>query len=240
MKKAIIIGGTSGIGQGITDVLVSNNFKVAITGVEKTIIEALQNTKKENFKADYLDCINSNASATITELVDWLGGLDLLIFSAGIGNLNKDLGYKVENNANKLNVLAFTEVADWSYRFFKKQGYGHFVSISSISGLFGSRVAPAYHAAKAYQVSYLEALSQKATKDRKSGLPIYTTDVRPGFVITPLTEGKKLFWAVTKEKAGIQIYNLINNKNNIGYVSSRWRIIAIIIKMLPRWVKSRM
>ncbi|WP_159021575.1 SDR family NAD(P)-dependent oxidoreductase [Formosa sp. L2A11] len=229
MKKAIIIGGTSGIGQGITDVLVSNKFKVGITGIEKATIEELENSKKENFKAEYLDCINSNTSETITELVNWLGGLDILIFSAGIGNLNKDLGYKVENNANKLNVLAFTEVADWSYRFFKKQGHGHFVSVSSISGLFGSRVAPAYHAAKAYQVSYLEALSQKATKDRKSGLPIYTTDVRPGFVITPLTEGKRLFWAATKEEAGIQIYNLIKKKKNIGYVSRRWRLVAILI-----------
>lgn len=240
MKKAIIIGGTSGIGQGITDVLVANKFKVGITGIERSTIKGLQKSDKENFKVEYLDCINNNASETITELVDWLGGLDILIFSAGIGNLNKDLGYKVENNANKLNVLAFTEVADWSYRFFKKQGHGHFVSISSISGLFGSRVAPAYHAAKSYQINYLEALRQKATKDRKSGISIYTTDIRPGFVITPLTEGKKLFWAATKEEAGIQIYKLINKKKNIGYVSKRWRIIAIIIKILPRWIRSRM
>jgi short-subunit dehydrogenase len=240
MKKAIIIGGTSGIGQGITDVLVANKFKVGITGVERTIIEGLQNSGQENFKIEYLNCINDNTSVIINELVEWLGGLDLLIFSAGIGNLNKNLGFKIENNANKLNVLAFTEVADWSYRFFEKQGHGHFVSISSISGLFGSSVAPAYHAAKSYQINYLEGLRQKARKDRKSGISIYITDVRPGFVITPLTKGKKLFWAATKEKAGKQIYKLINKRTNIGYVSKRWQIVAIIIKILPRWIRSRM
>ena len=239
-KKAIVIGGTSGIGKGITDVLLANQYKVGITGIEKIVIENLQNSGKENLKTEYLDCITDDISVAINQLVERLGGLDLLIFSAGIGNLNKNLGFKIENNANQLNVLAFTEIADWSYRFFEKQGHGHLVAISSVSGLFGSRVAPAYHAAKSYQIAYLEGLRQKASKSRKSGKSIYITDVRPGFVITPLTEGKRLFWAATIETAGTQIYRLINKKATIGYVSKRWQIIAIVIKILPRWIRNRM
>lgn len=237
MKNAIIIGGTSGIGQGLTEVLIDKNYTVGITGIEKNIIEDLQSSKKENLNVEYLDCINDNTSEVISKLTKSMGGLDLLVFSAGIGNLNKDLGFKVENNANKLNVLAFTEIADWSYRFFEKQGHGHFVAISSISSLFGSRVAPAYHAAKAYQINYLEGLRQKANR---SGLPIYISDVRPGFVDTPITEGKKTFWCCSKEKAGKQIFDLIRKKKNVGYITKRWGIIAIIIKMLPRWVRTRM
>lgn len=237
MKNAIIIGGTSGIGQGLSEVLIDKNYNVGITGIEKTIIEDLNKSDKENFKVKYLDCINDNTSEVISKLVESMGGLDLLIFSAGIGNLNKNLGFEVENNANKLNVLAFTEIADWSYRFFEKQGYGHFVAISSISGLFGSRVAPAYHAAKSYQINYLEGLRQKA---KKTGMPIYITDARPGFVDTPITEGKKVFWCASKEKAGKQIFELIKKKKNVGYITKRWGIIAICIKLLPRWVRTRM
>ena len=240
LKKAIVIGGTSGIGKGITDELLTNQYKVGITGIEKSLIESLQNSGKENLIIEYLDCITDDISVTMTELIERLDGLDVLIFSAGIGNLNKNLGSKVENNANQLNVLAFTEIADWSYRYFKKQGHGHFVGISSVSGLFGSRVAPAYHAAKSYQIAYMEGLRQKASKDRKSGIAIYITDIRPGFVTTPLTEGKRLIWASTIETAGKQIYTFINKKTSIGYVSKRWQIVAIIIKILPRWIRNRM
>ncbi len=236
MKKAIIIGGTSGIGYGLANTLLANNYKVAITGVQKDIIEDLNKQQREHLKITYLDCKEKDTSNAIPNLIEWLGGLDLLVFSAGIGNLNKDLGYTVENEANLLNILGFTEITDWSYRYFLKQGYGHYVAISSLSGIFGSRVAPAYHAAKAYQINYLEGLCQKANK---SGKPIYITDVRPGFVDTPITEGKKTFWSSSTEKAGKQIFSLIRRKKSVGYISRRWGIIACFIKIVPRSIRNR-
>lgn len=237
MKKVIIVGGTSGIGQGLANIMVTNDYKVGLTGIEKNIIVDLQNSGKKNLEVKYLNCIKDNTSEKITELVEMLGGLDLLILSAGIGNLNKNSGFEVENNANKLNVLAFTEIADWSYRFFEKQGRGHFVAISSISGLIGNRIAPAYHAAKSYQIIYLEGLRQKARRARKVGKSIYITDIRPGFVDTPMTKGKKIVWAATKEKAAKQIFRLIKKKKGCGYVTNRWRVVAVIIKILPTWIR---
>lgn len=234
MKKAIVIGGSSGIGYGLTQELLNNGYKVGVTGIEENFI---LNLKEDNVKAVCLDCKLNNNPQVITELVDWLGGLDLLVFSAGIGNLNKDLGYSVENEANKLNVLAFTEIIDWSYRYFVKQRKGHLVAVTSLSGLFGSRVAPAYHAAKAYQISYLEGFRQKA---KKCGWPIHITDIRPGFVETPITEGKKVFWACTKEKAGKQIFQSIERKKKVAYVSRRWVIVATAIKLLPKFLRNRM
>lgn len=236
MQKAIIIGATSGIGKGIADVLLANNYKVAITGIHNDVIKTIELENNENLKAIFLDCKKKDATASLPDLIDWLGGLDLLIFSAGIGNLNKNLGYEVENEANLLNVLGFTEVSDWSYRYFLKQGHGHYVAITSLSGLFGSRVAPAYHAGKAYQVSYLEGLRQKAHRAKK---PIYITDIRPGFVDTPITEGKKTFWSATCEKAAKQIFSLIRRKKSVGYVSKRWGIAACLVKILPRFVRNR-
>lgn len=238
MKKVIIIGGTSGIGQGLSNIMIANNYQVLITGIERELIEDIQNSEQKKLKAEYLDCTKlDNISEKIVEFVKKLGGLDLLILCAGIGNLNKNQGFTIENNANKLNVLAFTEIADWSYRFFEKQGYGHFVAITSISGLFGSRVAPAYSAAKSYQITYLEGLRQKAKRARKMGNLIYITDIRPGFVDTPMTKGKKMFWNSTKEKAAKQILRLIKNKRNYGYVTNRWRLVAVIIKFLPSWAR---
>jgi len=237
MKKAIIIGATSGIGKELVKLLISNNYKVGLTGLHTNGIEELRQNNPEQLELIYFDCTKESSSKRIAEIVTSLGGLDLLIFSAGIGHLNHNQGFEVENHANKLNVLAFTEIADWSYRFFEKQGAGHFVAISSIAGLRGYRVSPAYHAAKSYQIRYLEALKQKAYRSEK---PIYITDVRPGFVETEMSVGKKQFWVTSKEKAAKQIFRLIKKKKGMGYVSRRWQIIAIIMMLLPRWIHRRM
>ncbi len=237
MKKVIIIGATSGIGKELVKLFISNNYKVGLTGLHTNGVEELQRNNPEHLELRYFDCTKESNSEKIMELVASLGGLDLLIFSAGIGHLNHNPGFEVENHANKLNVLAFTEIADWSYRFFEKQGKGHFVAISSIAGLRGYRVSPAYHAAKSYQIRYLEALKQKA---HRSGKPIYITDIRPGFVDTDMSVGKKRFWAISKEKAAKQIFKLIKRKKSLGYVSRRWIWVAIIMQLLPAWIHKRM
>ena len=144
--------------------------------------------------------------------------------------MNKKLEFKKENSTNQLNVIAFTEIVGWAFNYFEKQGKGHLVAISSIAGLRGSRMAPAYNASKAYQINYLEGLRQKAMNSKKQ---IYVTDIRPGFVDTEMAKGDGQFWVSTKEKAAKQIYGLIKNKKNIGYVSKRWRLISLILKIMP-------
>ena len=235
MKKAIIIGASTGIGRALAKVLLDNNYKVGITGVEENILNELNHISNINLNVQYLDCTSHGSSEIINSLINWLDGLDLLVFSAGIGHLDKNLGFEIENEANKLNVLAFTEIADKAYKYFESKEHGHFVAITSIAGLRGHRIAPAYHAAKSYQISYLEGLRQKAIN---SNLSITITDIRPGFVDTALVN-KKHFWMASKEKAAQQIFNIIAKKQNIGYVTKRWLIIAMILRILPNWIYNR-
>ncbi len=237
IKKAIVVGATSGIGKELCRVLLKNNYQLGIAAPEENLLEEMKAGNPHNIKVICFDAIKEDCSKNLNELVSVLGGLDLLVFCAGIGHLNRNLGFEAENKANELNVLAFTEIADWSYRFFEAQGHGHFASISSIAGLFGYRKAPAYHAAKSYQISYMEGLRQKAHQSDK---PIYVTDIRPGYVDTEMGIGKKQFWVLTKEEAATQIYKLIKKKKAVGYLSHRWRFIASLVKILPRALRKRM
>ena len=64
-----------------------------------------------------------------------IDGLDHLILSSGTGYLNENLDFEIENKTNLLNVNAFTEIVDWAFNYFEKQGKGYLVVISSIAGL---------------------------------------------------------------------------------------------------------
>jgi short-subunit dehydrogenase len=70
-------------------------------------------------------------------------------------------------------------------------------------------------------------------------LPITITDIRPGFVDTDMAKGDGKFWVATVEKASKQIVNAINAKRDIVYVSKRWKLIAILFRILPSVIYKR-
>jgi short-subunit dehydrogenase len=238
MKKAIIIGATSGIGEGLAKILVDNNYKVGITGRRTELLDKL---KLQNPKSYYTRTFDITDTKIIVQNLDALtselGGLDLLIISSGTGDLNEKLDFEIEKRTIETNVAGFTCIANWTFNYFETQKFGHLVAISSVGGLRGSRIAPAYNATKAYQVNYLEGLRQKA---RKLNQQIYVTDVRPGFVDTDMAKGEGQFWVATVDKATRQIFEAIKQKKKIVYVTKRWRLIASILKCLPRQIYDRM
>ena len=237
MKRAIIIGATSGIGKGLAKLLTENNYKIGLTGRRFELLNELK-IENPNFYIKPFDINDTNVvGQKLDELVTELGGLDLLIISSGIGDINESLDFEIEKRTIDTNVLGFTCVTDWTFNYFEKQKSGHLVAISSIGGLRGSRQAPAYNATKAYQINYLEGLRQKATKLKE---PIFVTDIRPGLVDTEMAKGEGLFWVMPVEKTVRQIYKAIISKKKVAYVTKRWRIIATILKRIPSPIYDKM
>jgi short-subunit dehydrogenase len=238
MKKAIIIGATSGIGKGLAQKLAEENYAVGITGRRTELLNELKSQKPNLFYPKTFDITDTNKIVeNLEDLTKEIGGLDLLIISSGTGDLNEKLDYEIERRTIETNVLGFTCVSDWAFNYFEKQKFGHLVAISSIAGIRGNRQATSYNATKAYQINYLEGLRQKA-KNLK--MEIFVTDIRPGFVNTEMAKGEGLFWVASVEKASKQIYNAISKKRKIVYVTKRWGIIATILKRIPNFIYDKM
>lgn len=64
-------------------------------------------------------------------------------------------------------------------------------------------------------------------------LPVYITDIRPGFVDTAMAKGDGKFWVASVEKAGLQIFKAIHKKKKVVHITRRWKWIALILKNLP-------
>jgi len=238
MKKAIIIGASSGIGKGLAKLLADKGFKVGITGRRTEFLENLKSENPDSCFIKAFDVKDTNVTVKeLEELATELGGLDLLIFSSGTGDINENLEFEIEKRTIDTNVIGFTCIADWAFHYFEKQRSGHLVTISSVGGLRGSRQAPSYNATKAYQINYLEGLRQKASKLKQ---PIFLTDIRPGFVDTEMAKGDGLFWVMPVEKVVRQIYKAIKSKKKVAYVTKRWRLIAVILKRIPSVIYDKM
>lgn len=124
------------------------------------------------------------------------------------------------------------------FRYFAANGGGHIVCITSIAGTKGLGPAPAYSATKAMQNTYLQALEQLANSKH---LNIHFTDIRPGFVDTPLLAGtSNLPMLMTTEKVARSIIKAINKRRHICIIDCRWRILTYLWRHIPNWVWRRM
>ena len=225
----MILGGSSGIGRALALQLAEENYQVAVTGRRKHLLEELkvQCPKQIIYMAtDHTEI--SSLVQDLEKLIFQLGGLDLLILSSGTGDINPDLDFSIEQWTIALNVTAFTCIADWAAGYFQKQQHGHFAAITSIAGMTGSDVAPAYNASKAYQIGYLAGLRKKM---KKLQLPIDITDIRPGFVATDMAKGEGQFWVAPVSKAASQIIDGLKAKRKLVYVTKRWRLIGFVFRL---------
>jgi short-subunit dehydrogenase len=231
MKKAIIIGASSGIGRALAGILLKEGYLVGITGRREELLASIQEKNPDRifFKKMDVQELSTCASACM-ELTHLMGGLDLLVISAGIGEVNEELTFEIENRVIETNILGFTCIADWAMRYFKGQGYGHLLNISSVAGIRGNGKAPSYHATKAFQINYLEGLRLNA---KKNGSRITVTDVRPGYVDTAMAKGRGLFWVAPVQRAAEQIFFAIKKEKRVVYITKRWKIIAFLLQVIP-------
>ena len=235
MKNAIVFGATSGIGKSLTKILIKEGYKVAITGRRLEKLDALKKEYPNNILVKQNDIQEvDDVEKVFNEIVTEFKTIDLVVQSSGVGFVNPKLEWGKEQQTVLTNVLGVTKLYVLAYKLFKVQQFGHLVGITSIASIRGSRAAPDYFASKAYQKSYLEGLYIK-TKSIKSK-KVFVTDIRPGFVDTPMALGEKLFWMVPLEKAANQIYTAIKKKKRVAYISKRWRLVAWVLKIIPAWL----
>jgi short-subunit dehydrogenase len=237
MKKAVVVGATSGIGRAVARVLSERGYVVGVTGRRSHLLgELLAELPATAHSADMDVTRTEESRRGFDTLAERMGGVDLVVLSAGTGHTDEAESWEHTRETIETNALGFAALADAAYRHFETRGHGHLVGITSVAAVRESGAAPAYHASKAFAARYLAGLRHRAAK---SGSSIVVSDIRPGFVDTAMAKGEGLFWVASPERAAAQIVDAIEKQRAIVYVTRRWRVIAAVLAALPGWLYRR-
>ena len=232
-KKIVIIGATSGMGRRMAELYIEKGDKVGISGRRLELLQEIKQQFPQQVEYECFDVTKSENISHLKALVSKLDGLDILIISAGGGDISKELDWQLDKLTVDTNVNGFIEIANWTFNYFLKQGHGQLATISSIAAIRGGSWAPAYNASKAFQSSYFEGLAIKARRLKKD---IAVTCIEPGFVDTHMAKGDKKIWVLPVDKAAKRIIKAIEKKKRKSHLSLRWWLIAKLIKVLPYWL----
>jgi 3-oxoacyl-[acyl-carrier protein] reductase len=196
-KKAIVTGGTRGIGRAIvkeladrycsnilfTDIAFINDNPVECAEELRKEIPNSENVKVYAFKADASSLADANS--TIEEAVSKMGGVDFLVNNAGITRDNLLLRMS-EEEFDKVIAANLKSVFNYSKAVLKhmvNQRYGRIVNIASVVGLIGNAGQANYSASKAGLIGFTKSVAREvATRN------ITVNAIAPGFIETAMTE----------------------------------------------------
>jgi len=190
MKKAILIGASSGIGRALAKVLVRDGYVVGITARRLPLLQELQQELGDRVLVKSMDV--ANVPQSMADLSTWLvelGNVDLVVLNAGLGHTNPDLRWDWEDETIRVNVHGIAALANVAMRHFIQHGAGHLVGISSVAGVRGNSRAPAYCASKAFLSTYLDSLRYRArfTRSFVTSSGLRESTVSPEKAVSPVS-----------------------------------------------------
>ena len=234
MKRAVIIGASSGMGYEVSRLLLAQGYTLGVAARREDRLLALKQEAPDRVEVATIDVTADDAPGRLRELINRLGGMDLYFHVSGIGKQNRTLTEDIELNTVNTNGMGFTRMIGEAYRYFAEQGKGHIAALTSIAGTKGLGPAPSYSATKAMQNVYLQALEQQA---HSRGLDIHFTDIRPGFVDTDLLKGDFHYPMMLKPQAVARdIVKAIQNKRHVKVIDWKYAILTAMWRRVPRFI----
>ena len=147
--KALVTGGSEGIGYGIARALVEEGCEVAITGRrEEPLRKAAEELGALPISGDV--GVEADAIRTVEAFVERFGRIDILVNNAGFGRFAPLVEFELEDleAVYRTNVFGAFLMAREAAKQFVKQGSGNLINVASTAGLKGGRGGTAYSSSK--------------------------------------------------------------------------------------------
>jgi decaprenylphospho-beta-D-erythro-pentofuranosid-2-ulose 2-reductase len=239
--KAVVLGGTSGMGRAIAQRLVERGDRVFLLGLpEADLVRSAADLKArhpQGAEVGYalLDLERPEGFAAALDAADAaLGGFDTVVVTAAIFASQDALEADIELTRRLVtidyaNTVVFCEHAR---KRLLSRGGGQLTVFSSVAGDRGRKPVAIYGSAKAGIAVYLEAIDHKFYA---AGLRVLC--VKPGFVKTAMTAGlKPPPFAGEPDQVARDVVKAMDAGKPVLYTPGMWALVMLVIRWLPRFV----
>ena len=235
-QRALIVGASSGIGAALARALAAGGCRVALVARRedklRELAAALDAQAGQALALPYAHDVTDTGGipALFETITRDLGGLDLVIYAAGVMPAVGPDEYDTAKDAETI-AANFTGAVAWlneAARRFERAKSGTIVGISSVAGDRGRRGNPVYGATKAALNAYLESLRNRI--ERRGA---FVVTIKPGPVDTPMTQGLNAPGMIPAEQAAAEILLAAQGKVRVAYVPGKWKPIMAIIRAIP-------
>ena len=241
-KYAIVVGASSGIGEALVRVLAAQGCQVAAIARREEELARLASEAGDGAGAvfPFVHDVErtDEAPELLQEVARTLGGLDLVIYAAGVSHRRDPSAFLTDLDLHTLRVNLEGAVA-WLNPVAERFGLlkqGTIVGIGSVAGDRGRHADPVYNASKAGLATYLEGLRNRVARH---GVKVVT--IKPGFVDTAMTRGlPRLFWLISADRAAQIIVRKAERGVVSAYVPARWRTLMWVIRSIPSFLFRRL
>ena len=236
-KRVLILGGNSDIGIAIAENFMLKGYDVQLA----TRNSQKQNSNASNFKLRYekkvhiyeFDILKNHNHKSFIENLSGLPDIVICV-----------VGYMGKQDINEINLEERTLVMKTNYEgpvnilsefanLYEKEGYGTIVGVSSVAGERGRGSNYIYGASKSGFTSFLSGLRNRLVKKN-----VHVLTVLPGPVKTKMTQNTQLpkFLSTSPNEVATMVYKAVIKRKNVIYVSSIWKYLIFIIKIIPEQI----
>ena len=236
MKKILILGATSAIAEHCARIWANRGYALYLVARnEERLTTIAADLKIRGATQININCTDLNDIYNHANVLDIaekkMSGIDVVLIAYGTLSHQKVCEKSVDDTlkeikTNALSVISFlTLIAN----HFEANRAGTIAVISSVAGERGRASNYVYGSAKAMITAFTSGLRQRL---HRSNVTVVT--IKPGFVDTPMTATfkKGFFWAKPDDVAK-KIVSGIDSRKDIVFSSIIWRLIMILVKIIP-------
>ena len=253
-KKVIwITGASSGIGEALAYALAKKGARLILSARRKEELDRVKGNCVAGAQADIrvlpLDLAQPETLKLSTEAaLQIFGHIDILINNGGISQRSfaKDTILDADRKIMEVNFFGTIAVTKYLLPHFLHRKSGHFVTVSSVTGIFGTPYRSAYAASKHALHGFFDSLRAELWNDVKDAITI--TVICPGFIRTAITysavtgdgsplgkmdeaqyKGKPAEWCADK------IVKAIEKKKEEVYIGGIETLGVQFKRLFPKW-----
>ena len=248
-KVIWITGASSGIGEALAYELARKGAKLILSARRKGELERVKGNciaaAQPNVRVLALDVSKPETLKLSTEAaIQLFGHVDILVNNSGISQRSfaKDTMIEVDRQLMEVNYFGAVALTKYLLPHFLKRKSGHFVTVSSVTGRFGTPYRSGYAASKHALHGFFDSLRAELWKQCRS---VYVTIICPGFIHTPITlsavtgDGTPLgkmdegqYKGMPPEQCAVKMVRAMERRKNEVYIGGR-EVLGVYAK---RWL----